>query len=126
MRKVEAYKCDHCSKLLEDAAKMLNHERTCFMNKKRYARYFSLIEKAAEIEEGSLLSDTQKQKVVDARHVVMYKLKTSYSLNLQQIAELLGKKTHATVIHGINKVSDLVLHNREYSDFYTKLIEIEL
>lgn len=46
----------------------------------------------------------RQKKVALARHVAMYFLKTLTSLTYEEVARIVGKKDHTTVMHGVQKV----------------------
>jgi len=48
--------------------------------------------------------DNRKKQVVLARHLIMYFLKTTTQLPYEDIARLLGKKDHTTVMHAVSKI----------------------
>ncbi len=52
--------------------------------------------------------DNRKQNVAMARHIIMYFLKTLTNLPYEDIALLLGKKDHTTVMHGVQKVMNQI------------------
>lgn len=45
-----------------------------------------------------------------ARHISMYILRERLGLNLEAIARVLKRKDHTTVIHGVNKIKNEVIH----------------
>lgn len=48
--------------------------------------------------------DNRKKQIVMARHLIMYFLKTLTNLPYEDIAHLLGKKDHTTVMHAVGKI----------------------
>lgn len=48
--------------------------------------------------------DNRKKQVVLARHLIMYFLKTINNLSYEDIARLLEKKDHTTVMHAVSKI----------------------
>lgn len=57
--------------------------------------------------------DNRKKQVVLARHLIMYFLKTTSNLPYEDIAHLLGKKDHTTVMHGVSKIITQIPRNQE-------------
>ena len=53
----------------------------------------------------TLTSKIRTQSVADARHIAMYLLREDAHLALKRIGLLLGHRDHATVIHGVKKVT---------------------
>ena len=64
----------------------------------------SIISKETGIKQKQLKGENRKQQVVLARHLTMYFLKTQTTLSYEEIAHLLGKKDHTTVMHGVQKI----------------------
>lgn len=55
-----------------------------------------------------LKEENRKKEVALCRHVSMYLLKTMTNLTYEDIAALLNKKDHTTVMHGVQRVIDLI------------------
>lgn len=49
--------------------------------------------------------------VIIPRQVVMFILRNELRLTLEEIAYILKRKDHTTIIHGVNKISSLITHN---------------
>ncbi|MFO0703449.1 MAG: chromosomal replication initiator protein DnaA [Patescibacteria group bacterium] len=52
------------------------------------------------------------EKIARARHVLMYVLREKLMLNYETIARTLKRKDHTTVIHGVNKIKQEIIHNQ--------------
>lgn len=59
-----------------------------------------------------LTSSTRKQSIAYARQMLMYILKTNYSLSIKFIGDNLGNRDHSTVIHSIDKIADDIKNNQ--------------
>ena len=57
--------------------------------------------------------DNRKKQVVLARHLIMYFLKTINNLPYEDIARLLGKKDHTTVMHAVSKIINQIPQNED-------------
>lgn len=55
-----------------------------------------------------LKGPSRSQKVVRPRHIAMYLARQETNASLPQIGKALGGRDHTTVLHGSNKISDLV------------------
>lgn len=55
--------------------------------------------------------ESRKKDVALARHFCMYFLKTLSDLTYEDIAAILGKKDHTTVMHGVQKIIKEISHN---------------
>jgi len=65
-------------------------------------------------DENSILSNTRKREIVQVRQVAMYFAKQLTKMSLKSIGARLGKKDHATVLHAINTVNDLIQTDRRF------------
>ena len=61
-------------------------------------------------------SKKRNSEFVQPRQVVMYLCRELTDVSLNNIAKLLGKKDHTTIIHGINKVEAELSTNEEFSN----------
>jgi chromosomal replication initiator protein len=66
------------------------------------------------IEENSVLSNTRKREIVQARQVAMYFAKRLTKSSLKSIGAQLGKKDHATVLHACRTVNNLIETDRYF------------
>jgi len=57
-----------------------------------------------KIKKEDIKSESRKKNIAEPRQICMYLLKKHTKLNLNEIASLLNKKDHTTVIHGISKI----------------------
>lgn len=60
------------------------------------------------VTEENILSRDRSQQVVIPRQVIMYLLREETNLSLPQIGELLGGRDHTTVMHGCEKITNLL------------------
>lgn len=51
-------------------------------------------------------------EISKARHVLMFVLREKLNLNYETIARELKRKDHTTVIHGVNKIKQQIIHNQ--------------
>ncbi len=58
------------------------------------------------IKQSHIKGATRKSTIAHARQIVMYLLRTELALNLEEVAYLVKRKDHTTVIHAINKVRE--------------------
>lgn len=58
-----------------------------------------------------------------ARQVCMYILRQEYQYKLEEIAKILMRKDHTTVMHGIEKVSSLRLSDESFRDQVLRIVE---
>jgi len=60
-----------------------------------------------------ITSKKRNSEFVLPRQVVMYLCRDLTAISLTQVAKILGKKDHTTIIHGIDKISAEILTNEE-------------
>lgn len=65
------------------------------------------------IKSSLLKGDTRAKPVAFPRQVLMYILRTDLRLSLNEIGFLLGGRDHTTVMHGVEKISRLLLVDEE-------------
>lgn len=51
------------------------------------------------------------EKVAHARHVLMYVLREKHHMGLIEIAHFLKRKDHTTILHGVQKIQELLIHD---------------
>jgi chromosomal replication initiator protein len=57
-----------------------------------------------DLKQSELKSSSRVAKLVLPRQITMYLLRKDLQLQLEAIAEFLGRKDHTTVIHGVEKI----------------------
>ena len=67
-----------------------------------------------KISKDTFLSPTRVREVVIARQVAMFLSKEYTDLSLKSIGKSIGGKSHATVVHSCNTVSDLIETNKDF------------
>ena len=68
-----------------------------------------------------LKSEKRLKELVIPRHIAMYLCKKLTSKSFPDIAKKFGGKNHATVIHAIKKVDELIKNDQEISDNVSKI-----
>jgi chromosomal replication initiator protein len=57
----------------------------------------------------ALAGKSRSKPIAEARHVAMYLLREDGELALKQVGLLLGHRDHSTVIHGVQKISQMLI-----------------
>jgi chromosomal replication initiator protein len=70
------------------------------------AEYFNL--KIAELK-----SPTRLKNIALPRQILMYLLRTELGIPLMEVGELLGGRDHTTIIHGVEKITNLLSINED-------------
>ncbi len=60
-----------------------------------------------------ITSKKRTAECVEARHVVMYLCRTMTDASLDNIAKMIGKNDHTTVMHGVEKIEKKLVENEE-------------
>jgi chromosomal replication initiator protein len=50
-------------------------------------------------------------KVARARQILMYILRTRLKIGLAEIAHFIKRKDHTTILHGVQKIQELLIHD---------------
>lgn len=73
------------------------------------------------IKVADLKSGNRQSRYVQPRQICMYLLRRDLGLPLERIAELLGKKDHTTVLHGVDKVEKNVVNSVQLSEWLRQI-----
>lgn len=65
-----------------------------------------------QIKPAHIKQPNRTEKIARARHVLMYILREKMLLNYESIAHALKRKDHTTIMHGVNKIKQEVMHNQ--------------
>lgn len=69
-----------------------------------------------QIGKRALLGDSRERAVARPRQVLMYLLRTSLGISLEEVGRLVGNRDHTTVMHAVSKITELAttdVHIRE-------------
>lgn len=89
--------------------------------KLRPQEVISLIAKQFEFKNKDIVGSSRKAELVRARHIAMYILREEMGLTLQQVARLMGRSDHTTVLHAVDKVSREFMINQELREQVMKV-----
>lgn len=64
-----------------------------------------------QVKTSQIKDKNRKERVVLPRQIIMFILRTVLKLNLEEIAFILKRKDHTTIIHGVDKITNLFLKN---------------
>lgn len=73
------------------------------------------------ISREQLISKSRKRNIVQARQIAMYLSRNMLNCSLSTIGSELGGKDHATVMHAISTVSDLMDTDKSFKKFVTDI-----
>lgn len=63
-----------------------------------------------------LLSETKTKYVATARQVAMYLMRKMTKLSMQDIGSSLKRLDHSTILHGVNKITNLIQSTPEFAE----------
>lgn len=69
-----------------------------------------------QISPASLKKPGRKESIVLPRQIIMYILRTHLKLNLDDIAYMMKRKDHTTVMHATDKITNLMLTNPNFKE----------
>jgi chromosomal replication initiator protein len=71
-------------------------------------------------------SDTRKQEISNVRQIIMYILRLKLGTNFEEIAFLLNRKDHTTIIHGVEKIKAKIAGDDRFKDEIEKAAHFAL
>jgi chromosomal replication initiator protein len=86
-------------------------------------RILALTAESFSVSVADLEGPSRRQPLARGRQVAMYLIRELTDLSLPKIGALLGGRDHTTVLHGINKVRDLMTVDQELFDHVTALLQ---
>lgn len=75
-----------------------------------------------QIRSSQIKDKDRRERVVLPRQIVMFILRSVLKLTLEEIAFILKRKDHTTIIHGVDKISALLLKNPIFKDEIDRII----
>ncbi len=85
-------------------------------------RIIEVIAEFFNLTKEDILNEKRTKEVVKVRQIVMYFLRHHLNLSLKEIGKILGGRDHSTIIHGIEKIENLLEKDQ---DLREKIVEIE-
>ena len=70
-----------------------------------------------------LISKKRQSIFVTPRHICMYILKNKYNLTNKEVADLMGKKDHSTVISACGKIEEDLKTNKDIKIAYDLILK---
>jgi len=101
---------------VDDIKSAINNSRRPTQPAPTPGRVIEAVSKHFKVDALSLRGSSRKASLVLARQVLMYLLRTELGLPLEQIGELVGGRDHSTVIHGIDKINNLISSSQGKKD----------
>lgn len=74
------------------------------------------------IKPSQIKKTNRQEKIALPRQIIMYILRTVFKIKLEEIAFILKRKDHTTVIHGVEKITSLMLKNPVFKQEIDRII----
>lgn len=71
-------------------------------------------------------SETRKQNIALVRHIIMYILRKKLEINLDEIAFILKRKDHTTIMYGVEKIQEKILSDERFKEEINKVVAFSL
>lgn len=62
-----------------------------------------------DVKPGTIKSPTRVENIAQARQIIMYLLRVEFKMKLEEVAFILNRKDHTTVIHGVDKIKAMIM-----------------
>jgi hypothetical protein len=79
--------------------------------------------KILNVNKTILLSDSREKHLVDIRHMIAYSLKLR-DFTHKEIAEVLNRKNHTTIIHAVDKINELIHNDLDKSEHRKTMLDM--
>jgi len=100
---------------IETTERELKKRENSILNKTSPQDVIRAIASYYDIKPSNIRGESRKAEFVRGRQVVMYILRNIMKLKLEDIAYILKRKDHTTVIHGAGKISTQRLRDNSFS-----------
>jgi len=74
------------------------------------------------VRSSHIKSPSRSNNVALPRQIIMYILRKELKINLEQIAHMLKRKDHTTVMHGCEKISNMMIKNQSFKTEVDRII----
>lgn len=75
-----------------------------------------------DIKPSQLKDPTRKENIALPRQIAMYILRNHFKMRLEEIAHILKRKDHTTVIHGVGKITNMIMKNPSFKEEIDRII----
>jgi chromosomal replication initiator protein len=76
-----------------------------------------------DIKSAQIKSPTRIEDVAKARQIIMYILREEFKLKLEEVAFILKRKDHTTIIHGVDKIQTLCMKDAVFKSEVDTIIQ---
>lgn len=75
------------------------------------------------VKQSHLKGISRDSAIVLPRQISMYLLRTQLKLKLEEVADILKRKDHTTVIHGIDKITRMLAKDEKFKEEINRIIQ---
>ncbi len=68
------------------------------------------------VKQSQIKSPVRSESIAMARQIVMYLIRHELNMNYEDIAHLLNRKDHTTVMHGYDKVQNMIMKDQNFKE----------
>ena len=109
--------------LVKEALNGIIQTKNNDINNIKYDNLKSVIADFYNISVDDLISKKRQSSFVTPRHICMYILKNKYNLTNKEVADLMGKKDHSTVISACGKIEEDLKTNKDIKIAYDLILK---
>lgn len=113
----------HYQEIMENAKKLPAPKKSVNNFKVTQKQILDIVANECDITIGDLLSKSRKQNIVDARYICFAAIKLRCGLSLQDIGDIMDKRDHTTVIHGLRCFHNRYTTEKHYRDKADRVFE---
>ncbi len=108
---IQALNLKNLSPTIENITPFLNNKTT--ITKIDYKKVLSVICSYFDLSLKDLIGPKRQKELVLPRHLLMYILTEDLNLTVEKIGQILGGRDHTTVMHGRDRIKELISKDRE-------------
>lgn len=76
-----------------------------------------------DVKPGLIKSPTRVENIAMARQIIMYILREEFKMKLEEVAFILKRKDHTTIIHGVDKIQTRVMKDTEFKSEIDTIVQ---
>lgn len=100
----------------EEVASILGTDIKSKREKIKPKQVIKIVAKEYQVTSKDILGKTRKADIAFARQVVMYFLRNDFGYKLEDIAKILNRKDHTTIIHGVDKIESKIELDKGFAE----------
>lgn len=101
---------------IAEIANILGTDEVSKRDKTKPKDLIKLVSREFRVTSKDVLGRSRKSDIAFARQVIMYLLREDFGYKLEDVAELLNRKDHTTVMHGVDKIKSKVQLDKGFEE----------